>query len=68
MSEFDKTWIMGKLRGLLDEYERAPFSPDWHMLIRVTFRHPENGSGVTLVVGAEPLEEDYILTRPERKR
>lgn len=58
MSEIDLPWIMAKLRGLLDDYERTPFSPDWHTLIRVTYRHRETGHGVTLTVGAEPAGDD----------
>ena len=60
MSEMDLPWIMANLRRLLDEYERSAefHEPDWHMLLRVTFRHREHGGGVTLVVGTEPVGDD----------
>lgn len=59
VSKIDLPWIMARLRLLLDEYEQTGLNePDWHLLLRVTFRHREHGGGVTLVVGTEPAGED----------
>ena len=55
----DLEWIITKLRGLLDEYERTARSDDdWHVMLQATYRHRDTGKGITLVLGTEPAAEE----------